>query len=80
MQYGMPSYGRDGVIHVALASQRQNIALYVLKEGVVDRYRDRFAKSAVGKGCIRLRNPERIDFALLREILEAAYASDEEPC
>ena len=80
MEYGMPSYLRNGVMEVALASQKQNIALYILKEGVMNSYRDRFPKSAMGKGCLRLRNPEKIDFELMREILAAASASDEEPC
>lgn len=80
MEYGMPSYSRDGVIEVALANQVQNIALYVLKEGVMNAYRDRFSKSAMGKGCLRLRNPAKIDFDLIREILVASYESDEEPC
>jgi uncharacterized protein YdhG (YjbR/CyaY superfamily) len=80
MQYRMPSYSKNGTVEVAFASQKQNIALYVLKEGVVNQYRDRFAKSAMGKGCIRFRNAERIDFGLVRQLLDDAYASDEPPC
>lgn len=80
MSYGMPSYEKDGVVHVGFASQRQNIALYVLKEGVVNAYRHHFPKSAVGKGCLRYRNPEKIDFDLMTSLLTDAYNSDEEPC
>ncbi|HKJ84946.1 MAG TPA: DUF1801 domain-containing protein [Spirochaetia bacterium] len=80
MQYGMPSYGKDGVIELSFASQRQNIALYLLKAGVVNSYRDQFPKSAIGKGCIRYRNPAKIDFDLMREMLEAHCASEEEAC
>jgi uncharacterized protein YdhG (YjbR/CyaY superfamily) len=80
MAYKMPSYSKDGTVEIAFASQKQNIALYVLKEGVVDSYRDGFPKSAVGKGCIRFRSPEKIDFDLVKQILEDAYASDAAPC
>lgn len=80
MQYGMPSYGKDGVIELSFGSQSQNIALYLLKAGVVNSYRDRFPKSAIGKGCIRYRNPAKIDFGLMRQMLEAHAASDEEAC
>ena len=80
MQYGMPSYSIDGVVEIAFASQKQNIALYVLKEGVVNKYRDRFPKSAIGKGCIRLRNPHKIDFTLMKQILDDSFDSDETPC
>ncbi|MBT3273644.1 MAG: DUF1801 domain-containing protein [Spirochaetales bacterium] len=80
MAYGMPSYSKGGVVELAFASQKQNIALYVLKEGVVNQFRDRFAKSAIGKGCIRFRNPEKIDFELVRQILDDAYRSVEPPC
>jgi uncharacterized protein YdhG (YjbR/CyaY superfamily) len=80
MHYRMPSYSTGGVVELAFASQKQNIALYVMKEGVVNEFRDRFPNSAIGKGCIRFRNPAKIDWELMRQILEAAYASNEEPC
>ena len=80
MQYRMPSYSKDGIVEIAFASQKQNIALYILKEGIVNRYRDRFSKSAIGKGCIRFRNPKTIDFDLVKRILEDSHASEESPC
>ena len=49
----MPSYRRDGKVELAFASQKQYIALYVMKSDVVDRYRDRFPTAKIGKGCIR---------------------------
>jgi uncharacterized protein YdhG (YjbR/CyaY superfamily) len=80
MEYGMPSYSRDGVVELAFNSQRQHISLYLLKAGVLDTYRSEFAKSAVGKGCIRYSNPKKIDFDLMRRMLEDHRKSDEEPC
>ena len=80
MQYGMPSYSKDGVIEVAFNSQSQAISLYLLKAGVVDKYRHLFPKSAMGKGCIRYRNPDKINFELMRSMLEDHVASEENPC
>ena len=80
IQYHMPSYSKNGIVEIAFASQKQNIALYILKEGVVNRYRSKFSKSAIGKGCIRFRNPEKVDFDLVKKMLEYSFASDESPC
>jgi uncharacterized protein YdhG (YjbR/CyaY superfamily) len=80
MEYGMPSYRKDGAVELAFNSQRQYISLYLLKEGVLDAFRDRFPKSAMGKGCIRYRNPERIDFELMCEMLLAHAASGSLAC
>lgn len=70
MRYGMPSYSRDDVVEVAFAGQKQNIALYILKTNVLDQYRRLFTKSAIGKGCIRYRNPDKIDFGMITEMLD----------
>ncbi|MBK5109597.1 MAG: DUF1801 domain-containing protein [Anaerolineales bacterium] len=39
MQYGMPSYSRDGTVEVAFASQKNNISLYILRTDVLNPYR-----------------------------------------
>ena len=62
MRYGMPSYSRAGTVEVAFASQKNNISLYILRTDVLDKYRDQFTASAIGKGCIRYRNPDNINF------------------
>jgi uncharacterized protein YdhG (YjbR/CyaY superfamily) len=72
MMHGMPCYVRDGEAEVAFASQKNTIALYIMQTDVISRYRDRLPRSAVGKGCIRFRNPSTIDFELVKEILTAA--------
>jgi uncharacterized protein YdhG (YjbR/CyaY superfamily) len=71
MQYGMPSYSRNGVVDVAFNSQKNYISLYV-KQALVDQYRDRFKN--VGKGCIRYTKPEQIDFAIVTKLLEGTAA------
>jgi uncharacterized protein YdhG (YjbR/CyaY superfamily) len=70
MTYGMPCYSRAGVVEVAFASQKNNIALYLLRKDVLDVYRGEFPASAIGKGCIRYRNPERIDFDRIGKMLK----------
>jgi uncharacterized protein YdhG (YjbR/CyaY superfamily) len=80
MRYGMPSYSRDGTVEVAFASQKNNISLYILRTDVLNPYRDRFPASAVGKGCIRYRNPDKIDFDLVEDMLVKTNASTGEVC
>jgi uncharacterized protein YdhG (YjbR/CyaY superfamily) len=71
MLYGMPGYSRNGVVEVGFASQKNNIALYILRKDVLDVHRAGFPPSVVGKGCIRYRNPEKIDFGMVEAMLIA---------
>jgi uncharacterized protein YdhG (YjbR/CyaY superfamily) len=77
MAYGMPSYSRNGQVEVGFASQKNFIALYILKNDVVDAHRDLLKGKGVslGKGCIRYSRPERIDFQIVERILKAAQES-----
>ncbi len=77
MQYGMPSYSKDGAVEVSFNSQKNYISLYMPKE-VVDRYRDRLKD--VGNCCIRYRRPEQIDFAVVEKLLEETATSSAEIC
>ena len=69
MQYGMPSYLRDGTGEIAWASQKQYISLYVTRTDVLAAHRDQLAGLSVGKGCIRYRRPDQIDLAVVRSML-----------
>jgi len=80
MEYGMPSYSRNGTVEVAFASQKKNISLYILRTDVLNPYREQFPKSAIGKGCIRYRNPHKINFDLVEEMLIKTNASTGEVC
>ena len=80
MQYGMPSYSRAGTVEVAFASQKNNISLYILRTDVLDQYRDQYPASAIGKGCIRYRNPDKINFDMVAEMLEKTNESTGEVC
>jgi uncharacterized protein YdhG (YjbR/CyaY superfamily) len=75
MAYGMAGYSRDGVVEVAFASQKNNIALYILRTDVLEPHRASFPASAIGKGCIRYRNPNRIDFDRVEAMLIATANS-----
>ena len=81
MEYGMPSYKKkDGEIEVAFASQKQYISFYLLKKDVLDKFRDQLSGLNVGKGCIRYRKPQQIDFKLVQQMLEDHYRSESEIC
>jgi len=78
MRYGLPSYSRGGVVEAAFASQKNYIALYFLNGVALEGRRERLTDASVGKGCIRYTKPEKIDFALVREILEATVETPPE--
>ena len=80
MQYGMPSYARDGTVEVAFASQKNYISLYILKEPVLDKHRPALQGVSLGKGCIRYARPEKIDFEIVRQLLADTVASEAKIC
>jgi uncharacterized protein YdhG (YjbR/CyaY superfamily) len=80
IQYGMPTYRRNGVPEIAFASQRQYIALYVMKKDVVDEFRTALAAASIGKGCIRFTKPEKIDFEVIDRLLRRNVRSAAAPC
>lgn len=68
MQYGMPSYSKDGTVEISFNSQKNYISFYVVKQDVMDRYRDQLQDC--GKSCIRYRKPDQIDFEVVEKLLE----------
>ncbi len=66
--YGMPAYRQDGVLLVAFASQKNHLAIYGC-HGAVERHDGRLAGADRGKGCVRYRKPDAIDFNLWKTIL-----------
>ena len=80
MQYGMPCYRLDGNVEVSFASQKNYIALYCLTEGVVRDHPELLQGLNHGKGCIRFPKPERMDFEVIRQLLELTFHSNELPC
>ncbi|MBI5563519.1 MAG: DUF1801 domain-containing protein [Chloroflexi bacterium] len=80
MLYGGPCYSRAGIAEVGFASQKNNIALYILRKDVLDAYRAEFPPSTIGKGCIRYRNPAKIDFGVVEKMLIATRQADGPIC
>lgn len=80
MEYGMPGYKRRGILEVSFASQKQYIALYILKKQVVEEFRGALPDASIGKGCIRFTKPEKINFEILQRLLRYNAESEGAPC
>ncbi|MFF2188285.1 iron chaperone [Streptomyces sp. NPDC058155] len=80
MAYGMPAYERDGASEIAFASQKQYISFYLMRGDVREAFEERLAGQDMGKGCLRFRRPESVDFDLLRDLLKATAARPGKIC
>jgi uncharacterized protein YdhG (YjbR/CyaY superfamily) len=80
MAYGMPSYLRGGQIEVAFGKQARYLSLYSLKQPVFDAHRGDLAGLSLGKGCIRYRRPEQVDWNVVARMLSDTRASTDEVC
>lgn len=80
LDYGMPSYGRDGTTEVAFAKQAKYLSLYILKKPVLDAHRSSLAGLSVGKGAIRYLRPDQIDWTVVDHLLAETAASTDGVC
>jgi uncharacterized protein YdhG (YjbR/CyaY superfamily) len=82
MEYGGPTYKRNGVVEVGFASQKHFIGLYILRTDVMNAHRDLLKRKGVtfGKGAIRYSKPERIDFDVVESMLAATVQSTGPVC
>jgi uncharacterized protein YdhG (YjbR/CyaY superfamily) len=80
MEYGLPCYKKDGTVEVGFASQKNYIAIYILKQDVVEALRTELAGAKIGKGCIRYSKPEKLDFEVIEKLLVATRESKQAPC
>lgn len=80
MEYGMPSYSRNGEVEVSFMSQKQYISLYILRQGALESQRSALVGINVGKGCIRYTKPEKINFDVVKQMLIATRESQGEIC
>ncbi|AWW39805.1 hypothetical protein ADL00_14620 [Streptomyces sp. AS58] len=81
MAYGMPAYEREGgAAEIAFASQKQYVSFYLMRGDVRDAFEERLAGQDMGKGCLRFRKAERIDFDLVRDLLRATAAEPGTVC
>jgi len=84
MDYGGPSYKRNGEVEVGFASQKHFIGVYTLRvrTDVMNTHKHLLKRKDIshGKGCIRYSKPERIDFGLVEKLLCATQESIEPVC
>lgn len=71
MAWGMPAYFRDGTAEMALASQKQYISVYVMRDDVREAFAERLAGQNMGKSCLRFRTAAAVDFPLVTDLLDA---------
>jgi uncharacterized protein YdhG (YjbR/CyaY superfamily) len=69
IDYGMPVLKRDGAMCIAVASQKQYVSIYGLGQALVERHRDALKAADLGKGCVRYRKMDAIDFALIEALM-----------
>ena len=77
MDYGGPSYNRNGDVEVGFASQKHFIGVYILRTDVMNAHREMLKGKgiSIGKGAIRYSTPERIDFGVVESMLRATQES-----
>ncbi len=80
MSYGMPSYSLDGEVAVAFAKQAAYLSLYILKKPVLDAHRAELTGLSVGKGCIRYRRADQLDWDLVGRLLAESRATSAGSC
>ena len=82
MEYGGPSYKRNGEVEVGFASQKHFIGLYILRTDVMAAHRDQLEGKgiSVGKGAIRYSKPEHIDFGVVESMLRGTVKSTGPVC
>ncbi|MFD7325029.1 iron chaperone [Streptomyces sp. NPDC059875] len=81
MAYGMPVYRRPGgEPEIAFAAQKQYISFYLMRPDIREGFEDRLADQDMGRGCLRFRRTENVDFDLVRDLLRATARGPGEIC
>jgi hypothetical protein len=76
----MPSYARAGQIEVAFAKQARYLSLYILKRPIFEAHRAELSGLSLGKGCIRYRRPEQVNWVIVSGLLADTRASSDSIC
>ena len=79
-RYGIPAYSRDGEVELSFAARDRYLSLYVLRQPVLDAHRPELAGLDVGKGCIRFRRPDQVDWAVVASLMAGTLASAGDIC
>ena len=80
MQYGMAAYVCEGGAMFAFANQKQHLSLYGLGAAARELGPELLAGIDHGKGCIRFRNPAKMDMGLVVTLLRYAAAHSHAGC
>jgi uncharacterized protein YdhG (YjbR/CyaY superfamily) len=80
MEYGMPSYAKDGVVEFGFASQKNYISIYGMKSDALESHRGEFVGARIGKGCIRYTNLKKVNLDAIERLLKATAASNGRVC
>jgi uncharacterized protein YdhG (YjbR/CyaY superfamily) len=71
MRWGMPTY-ELGKPLCAFAAHKNDLALYLLDTGLVERFQSQLGALSVSKGCIRFRRFEQLPEEVVGTLLEKA--------
>ena len=80
MAYGMPCYRLGDSIEAGFARQKRYVSVYVRREDMAADVADRLAGHDMGKGCLRVRNPDVVGTGLVRDLLRALAATPGQAC
>jgi uncharacterized protein YdhG (YjbR/CyaY superfamily) len=80
MAYGMPSYARSGQIEVGFGKQARYLSLYILKQPVFEAHRAELGGLSLGKGCIRYRHPDQVDWDIVSRLLADTHTTTARIC
>ena len=69
MEFGMPSYSRDGQIEVAWTSQKEHLTVYIYNEQVFKKLKQQLKGYETGKNWIRLKKIGSLDFQMISQLL-----------
>jgi uncharacterized protein YdhG (YjbR/CyaY superfamily) len=73
MDYGMPTYKKNGTLVTAFANQKGYIAFYAGHRAIAD-HKAALKGIDCGKGCIRYKSVAKIDFDVVRGLFESIAA------
>ena len=59
MDYGMPSYSKDGVVEFGFASQKNYISIYGVKSDAIEAHRAEFVGATSARAASGTRNRKR---------------------
>ena len=73
MRYGMPTYeDAAGEPLIAFNSQRQYMALYICRPGVLKAHRAELKGLSCGKGCVRFRRMEQLPIEVAESLVRGS--------